>query len=387
MVKFVLAPESFIGSLTALEVASLLAEEAERAFPGCETVRFPIADGGEGTLDALVQACGGEERTATVTGPDGTRVQARYGLLHGGRTAVIESAQACGLPLVKGEKDPLRATSRGVGELMLRALADGAQQLYVCLGGTATNDGGMGMLAALGARFLDAEGGELSGCGADLALLASADFSGLPAALLCAQITAVCDVTNPLLGPQGATAVYGPQKGVTPALQPTLENGMAHYAGAVQRALGRDVSRFAGAGAAGGLGAALGGVLGARMQSGIDAVLDAARFEERLKGCDLVVTGEGRLDGQSVRFGKAASGVKKRCQAYGIPVVALVGGMGEGAEAFYSGGGASVMTTVNGPMTTQEAMADAPALCRDAARRLFLLLRLGASLPRPAGKP
>lgn len=378
--KFVFAPDSFKGSLTATEITRILQEEARKAFPDCEAFSVPIADGGEGTVDALITAAGGEVRVTEVEGPLGERVRARYGLLDEGKAAVIEMAQASGLPLVGNEKRPLEASSFGTGELMLQALKDGAQKLIVGIGGSATNDGGMGMLSALGARFYDAAGTLLHGRGAELAQVESADFSQLSAQIKEAEIEVICDVKNPLLGENGATAVYGAQKGVTPAMFPALEAGMARYAAVLERTLGRDVSRFDGAGAAGGMGAALGGVLKAKMRNGVGAILDAVHFDTLLKNCDLVVTGEGRIDRQSVEFGKVPSGVARRCREYGVPVIAIVGGMGEGAEAFYEEGLVSILTTVNGPMELSKAIALAEPLYRDAARRMFRLLQIGRTL-------
>lgn len=379
--KFLFAPDSFKGSLTAVQITQMLDIAAKQHFPGCETVAIPVADGGEGTVDALVTAGNGEYQTATVTGPMGDPVRAHYGLLDHGRTAVIEMAQASGLPLVQGDLSPLKASSRGTGELIALALEQGVQHILMGIGGSATNDGGMGMLCALGARFLDEKGAILYGRGEDMAKVAQVDLSQLHPALQCVSIQVICDVTNPLLGLNGATAIYGPQKGVTAPLQPILENAMAHYAAKVEQTLGRNISAFPGAGAAGGMGAALGGVLNAAICSGIDAILDAVNFDERLTGCDLVITGEGRLDGQSVRFGKAPAGVAKRCARKGIPVLAIVGGMGPGAEAYYQLGLTSILTTINSAMPIQYAIKNAAALYQDAAERAFRLLRMGWQIP------
>ena len=381
--KFVFAPDSFKGSLSAMEAVRLLEAAARQHFPDAECVCVPVADGGEGTVDALCLACGGEKAQMEVAGPMGRPVWANYARIDGGETVVIEMAQASGLPLVDpSERDPLRATSFGTGELIRRVLQDGARRLLIGIGGSATNDGGMGMLCALGARFLDAQGRLLSGCGADLARVERADFSELCPELQRAELQVICDVTNPLLGDQGATAVYGPQKGVTPQMAPVLEAGMRNYAEKLSGALGRDVASFPGAGAAGGMGAALGGVLGARMRSGIDAVLDIVRFDELLERCDLVVTGEGRIDRQSVAFGKVPAGVAKRCRAKEIPVVAIVGGAGEGAEAFLDLAEAAILPTVSGPMPLKSAMERAPELFLQAADRLFRILKMGVGMGR-----
>ncbi|NLF26561.1 MAG: glycerate kinase [Clostridiales bacterium] len=379
--KFAFAPDSFKGSLTALEIVELLEIAAGRHFPGALCLSVPVADGGEGTVDALLRACGGAREVVRVTGPLGAPVDAAFGLIDGGEAAVLEMAAASGLPLVRPEeRDPLKATSFGTGEMMLAALSHGVRRLLIGIGGSATNDGGMGMLSALGARFFDADGNILVGSGAELARVGRVDFEGLSPLLKDAEITVICDVTNPLLGPDGATAIYGPQKGVTAELYPILEGGMIHYAGKLRDALGRDASNFPGSGAAGGMGAALGGVLGARMRPGIDAVLDAVGFDALLDGCDLAVTGEGRIDRQSVEFGKVPTGVARRCSERNVPVVALVGGIGDGADAFYGIGETSIFPIVNRPMPLEQAMADARALFADAADRLFRTLKIGMRL-------
>ncbi len=373
--KFIFAPDSFKGSLSALRITELLTGAAQQVFPGAACIGVPVADGGEGTVDALLAALGGEKHTLTVTGPDARQVSACYGVTADG-TAVLEMASASGLPLM-AEKDPLRATSRGSGEMLAHVLRRGAKRVLMGIGGSATNDGGAGFLTALGARFTDENGCAIPEGGAGLERIAHADLSGLMGEARTAQITVICDVTNPLLGERGATAVYGPQKGVTPAMMPRLEGGMARYASVLQNTLGREMNDVPGYGAAGGMGMALGGVLGAKLMRGIDAVLDAARFDELLSGADLVVTGEGRMDEQSVRYGKVACGVAARADRAGVPVIALVGSMGPGAEAFLEEPGHSIMTTVNGVMPLETAMADAERLCREAAVRLFRMIRMG----------
>ena len=293
----------------------------------------------------------------------------------------MEMAQASGLPYVpQGARDPRRATSRGTGEMIAAALDRGVKDILIGIGGSATNDGGMGMLTALGARFTDAEGRQLQGVGSDMIRAARADFSGLLPQLKDARITVICDVTNPLLGENGATFVYGPQKGAVGAIRDELEAGMAQYALVVERACGRNVSDFPGAGAAGGVGAALGGVLGASLRSGIDAVLDAVDFDRKLEGACLAVTGEGRIDGQSGRFGKVPVGVAKRCAAKGIPTAVIAGGMGEGAEGLFALCESTIQVTVPGPMALTDAMENAPALYESAAERLLRAIRIGMGL-------
>ena len=379
--KLIFAPDSFKGSLSAMQSCDILEKVTARIFPGAETVSVPVADGGEGTVDALLRAMGGTREQTRVTGPLFEKESAEWGLLGDGETAVMEMAQASGLPYVpEGQRDPRRATSLGTGEMMADAIRRGVKKILIGIGGSATNDGGIGMLTALGARFLDAEGREVEPVGGSLIRVASADFSSLMPELSGVLITVICDVTNPLLGENGATFIYGPQKGAVPAIRDELEQGMAHYAQVVEKAVGRDISGFPGAGAAGGLGAALGGVLGAKLKTGIDAVLDAVDFEKKLDGVCLAVTGEGRIDGQSVRFGKVPVGVAKRCQEKGIPTVAIVGGIGEGAEGLFDLCESTIQTTVSGPMTLEKAMQDAPQLYEQAAERLFRAIRIGMKL-------
>ena len=382
--KFLFAPDSFKGSLSAMESCDILERVAARLFPGCETVSVPVADGGEGTVDALLRAMGGERIQTSVTGPMYEPETAVWGLLPDGKTAVMEMAQASGLPYVpEDRRDPRLATSLGVGEMIAAALKKGVRNILIGIGGSATNDGGIGMLSALGARFADEKGTPIRPVGGEMIRIASADFSGLMPELKETEITVICDVTNPLLGENGATWIYGSQKGAVPEIRDELEAGMAHYAQIVSRELGKDISGFPGAGAAGGLGAALGGVLGAKLKSGIDAVLDAVDFEAKLKGVCLAVTGEGRIDGQSIRFGKAPVGVAKRCAAHGIPTLAIVGSIGDGAEALFDLCECTIQPAVSGPMSLEKAMADAPALYEAAADRLFRAVRIGLNLNRP----
>ena len=379
--KLLFASDSFKGSLTAIEICDILEKVAQRHFPGAETVSVPVADGGEGTVDALLRAMGGKRIEVKVTGPLFEEETAVWGLLPDGRTAVMEMAQASGLPYVPADqKDPRNATSLGTGEMIADALKKGVRNILIGIGGSATNDGGMGMLAALGAKFTDALGNVVKPVGGEMKNVARADFSGLLPELKETEITVICDVTNPLLGKNGATFIYGPQKGAVPEIRDELEAGMAHYAEAVSAAAGRDIASFPGAGAAGGLGAALGGVLGAKLKSGIDAVLDAVNFEEKLQGVSLAVTGEGRIDGQSVQFGKVPVGVAKRCAAQGIPTLAIVGGIGDGAEGLFDLCESTIQTTVSGPMTLEKAIENAPALYESAADRLFRAVKIGMKI-------
>ena len=377
--KLLFASDSFKGTITSEQSIRLLTEAAQKVFPGCETGGVPVADGGEGTVEAVIGATGGEWRKVMVHGPLMEEVEGFYGTFNGD-SAVIEMAAASGLPMVPVEKrNPLNTTTDGTGERINDALDQGIRKLSIAIGGSATNDGGMGAMSALGIRFLDKDGNVLTGVGADLAKVVDIDMSGLNPAVKEAQITVMCDVTNPLTGPDGATYTFGKQKGGTPEILDELEAGMKNYASVMREKLGIDVEMKAGAGAAGGLGAALCGFLNATLKSGIDTVLDLIEFDRLIEGCDLVVTGEGRIDWQSA-FGKVPSGIGERCKAKGIPAIAIVGGMGDGASKIYEYGIDSILPTINGAMTLDEAFARAEELYADAAERAFRMVRVGMQI-------
>lgn len=377
--RFLFASDSFKGSLSSEKIIELLKESAENVFPGCETRGVPIADGGEGTVDAVIAVTKGKKRVIEVHGPLMENVESSYGIFHGD-CAIIEMAAASGLPMVSPEKrNPLNTTTYGTGELIRDALDQGYKKISIAIGGSATNDGGMGAMRALGMRFLDAEGKELEGRGSDLAKLVDIDSTNLHSAVAEAEFTVMCDVNNPLTGPKGATYTFGKQKGGTPEILDELEMGMKNYAMVIQKKFGKNVDSIAGAGAAGGLGAALCVFLNAEMKSGIETVLDLIDFDGLLEGTDLVVTGEGRIDWQSA-FGKVPSGIGQRCQAKGIPAVAVVGGMGNGAEKIYEFGVESIIPTINGAMEIEEALERAEELYRGAAERMFRMIRVGMKI-------
>jgi glycerate kinase len=369
MQKIIVAPDSFKGSLSSREVIDLVAEQARAFFPGVAVVGIPVADGGEGTVDAL---CGENTVSVTVQGPLGEPVEAVYGF--SGDTAVMEMATASGLPLVPADKrDPRNTSSFGTGQMMLDALACGYRKIVIGIGGSATNDGGMGCLRALGVRFLDAQGNPLSGTGADLIRVARIDPSGLDARLKQCDIRVMCDVTNPLLGKTGATYIYGPQKGATESIILELEAGMENYGRLVRETFGVDI-QGAGAGAAGGLGTALACVGGALVR-GVDAVLDLKNFDHELESADLVVTGEGRFDHQSLGFGKLIAGVLDRAGRAKVPVVILAGSVLGDVSALYRHN-ASVMACVDRPMALETAMENAAPQLRAAAARAFAFVRM-----------
>lgn len=377
--KFLFASDSFKGTLSSRRTAELLTRAAQEIFPGCECRCLEVADGGEGTTEAVLSAAGGRRMEAMVCGPLWERRKACYAALDG-RRAVMEMAAASGLPLVPAElRDPRNTTSYGTGELIRDALDKGFRDLSIAIGGSATNDGGIGCMRALGVRFLDEDGNELSGCGGDLIKIRSIDRSGMDPRLRDTHITVMCDVTNPLCGENGATRTFGKQKGGTPEILDELEAGMENYRELLRREFGSDMDEEPGAGAAGGLGAALLSFLRAELRSGIETVLDLIEFDKKLEGVSLVVTGEGRADWQSA-FGKVMQGVGRRCLRQGVPAVAIVGSMGDGAEQIFDYGIESMITTVNGVMPLEEALERAEELYLGAARRLFRMLRAARSL-------
>ncbi len=374
--RFVFASDSLKGTLSSADAARLLGGAAERHFPGCSWVAVPMADGGEGTVDALLAACGGEKIRAVVEDPLSRPVEASYAMLPGGR-AVIEMAAASGLTLLApGEHDPRLTSTYGTGQLVLDALERGARDVTVALGGSATNDGGMGLVRALGARPLDAEGIELAGTGADLGRVARVEPSGLSPLVAGASFHTMCDVDNPLVGPEGASLVFGPQKGASPEIARELDDGMRNWAHVLEETFDRSFN-VPGAGAAGGLGAACLAFLGAEPVSGIARVLDLVGFDALLSEADLCVTGEGHADAQTAH-GKVVSGVAAACARAGVPCVAVVGGMSAGAAAMP--GVAAMLPATIDAMPLEETLARAEELYALAAERLFSLLELGAML-------
>ena len=338
-----------------------------------------MADGGEGTVDAVVASLGGALIEATVSDPLGRPVEATYGMLPGNR-AIIEMAAASGLPLLThAERNPLLTSTYGTGQLVLHALSNGATEVTIAIGGSATNDGGMGAMRALGVRFLDSAKGELEGTGADLARVSSIDTSGLDPLVSHARFRLLCDVDNPLLGPRGATRVFAPQKGANPQQIEELEHGMASFARVLERTLGHSADQ-PGDGAAGGLGAAIRLFLGATSVPGIDWVLDVVGLDQALLGADLCITGEGHADAQSAH-GKVVSGVASRCKRLGVPCIAIVGGMDPGALDLMDLGVDALVPTVIDCGDVADALAHAERNYHLAAARVFSLMALGKGLP------
>ena len=379
--KFLFASDSFKGTLTSEQTMELLARAAKDVFGDIEYSGVPVADGGEGTTDAVVAAENGQWIEAEVCGPMMEKVTARYGKLDAHR-AVIEMAAASGLPLVPiDRRNPLHATSYGTGELIRHALDQGFTDISIAIGGSATNDGGMGCARALGVRFLDDQGRELEGRGEDLEKVCAIDVSNLDHRVSGAKITVMCDVTNPLCGENGATWTFGAQKGATPEMQARLEVGMVNYRDVIRRQFAIDPDAIKGAGAAGGLGAALMVFLGGEMKSGIDTVLDLIGFDKRLEDTDLVVTGEGRTDWQSC-FGKVMQGVGERATKKGVVAVGLSGSLGRDAAQIFDHGIMSLMTTVDAPMPLEEALGRAEELYYLGAVRMFRFIKAGMDLKK-----
>ena len=341
MKQVILIPDSFKGTLSAVEFCDLGREALEKHLPDCRVLTIPVADGGEGTVDCFVHALQARRVTACVTGPWGEPVQARYAVHEG--TAFVEMAQAAGLPMVGERKDPSRTTTYGVGELIRHAVERGCRDIVLGLGGSCTNDAGTGCAAALGVRFFDADGAEFIPNGATLHQIVDYDTTAAEVLLSGCTLTAMCDIDNPMYGPQGAAAIFGPQKGADEAMVAQLDQGLRHLAAVIRHRTGRDVNKVPGAGAAGAFGAGVVAFLGGVLKSGIETVLDCVGFDELLQDTDMVFTGEGQLDSQSLR-GKVVIGIARRAAAQQVPVIAVVGSIGEGAEGAYELGVTSVFS-------------------------------------------
>ena len=384
--KIVVAPQGLKGSLDAPAVGAAIARGIAAVLPKAEVLLVPVADGGEGTVRALVAATGGQLRRATVSGPLGEPVAAEYGVLgqreaDATRTAVIEMAAASGLPLLSpSARDPLRASTRGTGELLLAALDAGCTRVIMGIGGSATNDGGAGMAQALGVRLLDAAGVDLPPGGAALARLARIDTSGLDPRLAATEIRVACDVSNPLVGPEGASAVYGPQKGATPEVVRVLDAALAHFADIVRRDLHVDVRDVPGAGAAGGLGAGLLAFARVTLEPGARLVLDTLDFATKLAGASLVISAEGQLDRQTA-YGKSVGAVVAAAHAHGAITVVLAGRVAMDDAALRALGIDAAVPLADGPLSLEESMARAAELVTSATARALRLLMLGRSLP------
>ncbi|MPY19184.1 glycerate kinase [Paenibacillus glucanolyticus] len=352
----VLAPDSFKESMTAKEVCEAMERGILKANPNVTCIHVPMADGGEGTMQSLVDATGGTVHTAMVTGPLGNQVEASYGISGDGSTGVLEMASASGIHLVPpAERNPLVTTTYGTGELIKACLDHGVSRLLIGIGGSATNDGGAGVVQALGGKLLDAEGKELAFGGGDLGRLASFDLTGLDSRLQHVEVEVACDVTNPLCGETGASHVFGPQKGATPDMIEQLDSNLRNYAGVMKQQLGKDIVDYPGAGAAGGLGGGLMVFLNGTLKKGIDMVVDYTGLEEKVRQADMVWTGEGGMDFQT-QYGKTPLGVAMVAKKHGKPVVALAGRIGDGIEVLYDKGVDAIFGIMPGAATLSKAL-------------------------------
>lgn len=375
--KIVIAPDSYKESLSAIEVAQAIEKGFREIFPDAQYVCIPLADGGEGTVAAMVAATQGTEHSISVTGPLGEKINASWGLSREGGTAFIEMAAASGLALVPPEKrNPLITTSRGTGELILSALDGGVTNIIIGIGGSATNDGGAGMVQALGARLCDVEGKEIGFGGGSLKNLHSIDISGLDPRLKLCTIRVACDVTNPLVGENGASRIFGPQKGATETLIADLDDNLAHYADVIQHALQVDVRDVPGSGAAGGMGAALMAFLGAELMSGIEIVTHALGLEAHIQDCTLVITGEGRMDSQSIQ-GKVPTGVAHIAKKHHKPVIGIAGSLSSDVDTVHQHGIDAVFSVLTRISTLEEALRNASDNIYRASRNIAATLSTG----------
>lgn len=374
--KIVVAPDSFKESLDAVGAAEAIEKGIRDVLPDAEVALLPIADGGEGTVDALVAAGSGKFVDTPVSGPLGETINARWGILADG-TGVMEMASASGLPLVPPDKrNPLLTSTLGTGQLLTAALDHGCRRIILGIGGSATNDGGAGMMTALGAKLLDQQGREIESNAQGLLNLASIDISGVDPRLAETRIEIACDVNNPLLGPRGASSIYGPQKGADPAMVEVLEQALTKLAEVAKKEFARDIASFAGSGAAGGLAAGLSLIAPIELRPGIDLVLETIRFSEHLAAADLAITAEGRIDAQSA-MGKAVSGVANLATRAGVPAFALCGTLGKDYQELYKEGIRAIIPIPDAPMTLEQAMADTPRLLREATARTVRIFLAG----------
>ena len=382
VLRILVTPDSFKGSLSAVKVADAMEAGLLRVFTDALVVKIPIADGGEGTVDALVSATGGTINHCEVEGPLGHSIKSFWGLLGDGQTAVVEMAAASGLPLVpENLRDPRITSSFGTGQLILKALDFGCKKIIIGLGGSATNDGGAGMAEAFGVRFLKSDGGVVGRGGSALSELSQIDMSSIDERLKDVEILVACDVDNPLCGEKGASAVYGPQKGASAEDVAELDRSLKVFAEVASKFTGKDVSNIPGAGAAGGMGAGLMFFTNAVLRSGIDIVIEATGMEELVKNSDLIITGEGKTDAQTC-FGKAPVGVGSLAQKHGRIAVCLSGSLGDGAESILKRGIQAIFSIAPGPMTMDQSMTNAQLLLESASFRLALALKTGMQISR-----
>jgi glycerate 2-kinase len=376
MFKVAIAPDSFKGCMSAMEAASCIEAGLKRALVGVACRKIPMADGGEGTVQAIVDATGGTFMKRTVSDPLGRRIKATFGVSGDGKTSVMEMAAASGLALLAPrERNPSKTSTYGTGELMRHALGLGVRKILIGIGGSATNDGGTGMARALGVRFLDARGQVIPDGAGSLDKVASIDMTGLDPRLKSVDVEVACDVDNPLTGRHGAAQVYGPQKGATPAMVKRLDAGLRHLAGVIKKDLGVAILRTPGSGAAGGLGGGLMAFVGGRLRPGVDIVIDSVKLARKLKGCDLVITGEGRMDHQTA-FGKTPAGVAKTAKAQGLPVIAICGCLGKNPEVVHTIGIDAFFSALEEGVSEEDLPKRGPIMLTNCAEELGRLLAL-----------
>lgn len=377
--KIVVAPDSFKGSLSAQNICDIAEKSAKEILGNVEIIKVPMADGGEGTVESVLDALNGTPEIANVENPLGRKIQSNYGFF-GQTNAIMEMASASGITLVTDdERNIFTQNTYGTGEMILDAINKGAKKIYIGIGGSATNDGGIGFANAIGVKFLDKNGQQVQPIPQNFKLIEDFDDSSIDTRIKDVEIIIMSDVSNPLLGETGATYVFGRQKGANDSNIDELEAGMTHYAQVLEKKLGRDIKNIKGAGAAGGLGAGLLAFTNAKMQSGVETIIDIVSLKEHLKGADLAITGEGMMDFQSA-FGKVAAGVGGACREQNIPCVAIVGSMGKNAEAMYDYGITSIITTVNGVMDIDKAINNAEELAKSSLERMFRILKIGQSI-------
>ena len=385
MNKIVIAPDSYKGCLSALDVANIIESAILEFYPKINIVKVPIADGGEGTVDALVTATKGKFIYSEVLNPLGEKILAKWGILGDGTSAVIEMASASGLPLVPKEKrNPYITSTFGTGQLILSALNAKCKKIVIGIGGSATNDGGAGMAKALGVKFFDESDNELEEGGLALQKLKRIDISNIEARIKDVEILVACDVDNPLCGPRGASAVYGPQKGATPEMVKELDKALLNFSKVSKEATGKDVKDIPGAGAAGGLGAGLMLFTNASLIPGVELVLKITGFDTLVRDADLVITGEGNTDFQTV-FGKAPVGVAKAAKKYNIPVICISGGLGDGYESVFENGIDAIISISSKPASLEECMLNGATLLKSATKRLIRVLQVGMLIGKKSG--
>jgi len=378
--KIVIAPQEFKGSISALDVSKAAKKGILKVFPKAEVIMCPVADGGDGTLETLVEISGGSKKQCSVYDPLGKEINTEWGGMGDNKTAVIEMARMCGLALLElNQRDPLRATTFGLGQTITNALDQGFRKFIIGIGGSATNDGGAGMAQALGADILDKDGTQLPWGGAALSKVASIDISKIDERVSESEFLVACDVTNPLTGPEGASAVYGPQKGANPEMIVELDAALNNLANVIKKDLNKEVSQHAGSGAAGGLGAGIMAFLDGQLKAGVDIVLDTVNIIETLKGADLVITGEGAMDFQTV-YNKAPIGVAKRASQLGIPTIGICGMLGKDYQVVHENGIDAAISITNGPMSLSESSMNAHKLVEECVEESARLIKIGSRL-------